>query len=250
MTYTNLYAIFLSKMLLFLAVSFAGDALVAEAGKSCANERSYDEEPELRESESVLGEECLRDRTCGVNRRVGQRNRDQVDQGQGQTDSQATKSTVSMLAVRHAEDNHQEDKRQDALGCESTPNIRLEITTCYICIAKELSITVRGESTDFHTCGFSDTKEDCSSSDSAEDLCTPVAEHLFGGHTTVDKHTEADRRIEVCTADMTDTISRRNDRQTEREGYAQKTNMSKEGRSTTAQNQYCRSEELCSKLVT
>ena len=48
-------------MLLFFAVSFAGDALVAESGERCANERSYDEEPELRESESVLGEEGLRD---------------------------------------------------------------------------------------------------------------------------------------------------------------------------------------------
>ena len=237
-------------MILLFAGSFAGEAFVAEAGESGSKERSYDEEPELRESECVLGEESLRDRTSRVNRSVGQRNRDQVDEGQSQTDGETTESTVSVLAVRHAEDDHEEDKRQDALGCESTPNIRLEITCLYVSSGEEIAVAVSSERTDLHACRFSDTEEDSSRSDSAEDLCTPVAEHLFCGHTTVDKNTQADSRIEMCATNVAYSVSRSDDRQTERKGYAQKTNMSKQGCSTTAQNQNCRSEELCSEFVT
>ena len=237
-------------MLLFLAVSFAGDALVAESGERCANERSNDEEPELRKSKCVLGEESLRDRTSRVNRGVGQRNRDQVDEGQSQTDSQTTESTVSVLAVRYTKDHHEENKGQDTLGSESSPNISLQIASLYISCAEEISVSVSGKRTDFHTSGFSDTEKDCSRSDSAEDLCTPVAEHLFRGHTTVHKDTQTNSRIQMCATNVAYSVSRSDDRQTERKGYAQKTNMSKQGRSTTAQNQYCRSEELCSKLIT
>ena len=104
MTYANLYAIFLNLTILELlfAGSFAAETFVAETGESGSKERSYDEEPELRESECVLGEESLRDRTCRVDRGVGQRNRDQVDQGQGQTDSQTTESTVTMHVSTHS----------------------------------------------------------------------------------------------------------------------------------------------------
>ena len=49
---------------------------------------------------------------------------------------------------------------------------------------------------------------------------------------------------------VTDAVSRSYDRQTECQRYAQKTNMSEQGCSTTTQYQYCRSEELCSELVT
>ena len=237
-------------MILFFAGSFAGEAFVAEAGESGSKERRYDEEPELRESQCVLREESLRDGTGRVDRGVGQRNRDQVDQGQGQTDSQTTESTVTMLAVGYAKDDHEEDKRQDALGSKSTPNICLEITTCYICSGEEISVTVCSKRTDLHVGGFSDTEEYSSCCDSTEDLCTPVAEHLFGGHSTVHKHTQTDSRIEVCAANMTDAISSCYDRQTECEGNSQKTNMSKQGCSTTAQNQNCCSEELRSEFVT
>ena len=153
-------------MILLFAVTFAAETFVAEAGESGSKERRYDEEPELRESECVLREECLRDGTCRVDRGVGQRNRDQVDQGQGQTDSQTTESTVTMLAVGYTKDNHEEDKRQYALGCESTPNIRLEITTCYICSGEEISVTVCSKRTDLHVGGFSDTEEYSSCCDS------------------------------------------------------------------------------------
>ena len=51
-------------------------------------------------------------------------------------------------------------------------------------------------------------------------------------------------------ADMTDAIGSGNDSKTERQGYAEESDMSEQGSSATAQNQYCRSEELCSEFVT
>ena len=58
-------------MILLFAGSFAAEAFVAEAGESGSKERRYDEEPELRKSQCVLGEECLRDGTGRVDRGVG-----------------------------------------------------------------------------------------------------------------------------------------------------------------------------------
>ena len=48
---------------------------------------------------------------------------------------------------------------------------------------------------------------------------------------------------------MTDTVSSGYDRQTEGEGYAQKTYMTEQCGSATAQYQYCCSEELSSEFV-
>ena len=140
-----------------------------------------------------------------------------MNEGQGKTDSQTTESTIIMLAVRHTEDYHQEDESQHCLNSERTACRSMQITGSDHTIRdKEITIAVRSERTNFHTFyRLNDTEQDSSSRDSAEDLCTPVPQHLFGTHAAVHEHTEADSRIEMRTADMADTIRSCYDRQTE-----------------------------------
>ena len=82
---------------LFFAGTFAGEALVAQSGEGSAYKRSYDEEPELRHSQCVLRENRLRDRTCRVDRGIGQRDRDKVDKGQ-----RIRKTKVSTASIAKA----------------------------------------------------------------------------------------------------------------------------------------------------
>ena len=202
---------------LFFAVAFTGEAFVAQSCESSANEGSYNEEPELRKSECVLREERLRDRTGRVNRGVGQRNRDEMDKGKCETNSQATESTVSMLGVGDTEDNHQEDECQNGFDSKSTNPIGMEVSCCEVCFAEEIAVAVSSERTNLHAGRLSNAEEDSGCRNSAEDLCTPIVKHLFSTHATVNEDTKADSRVEVGTADMTDTISGRYDGQTESE---------------------------------
>src|ERR1700741_3404311 len=56
-----------------------------QAGDDCADYRRYPEQPELTDI-LTAGKQCRSGAARGVDRGVGDRDRDQMDQGQGETD--------------------------------------------------------------------------------------------------------------------------------------------------------------------
>ena len=129
-------------------------------------------------------------------------------------------------------------------------NVSTLVTCSDVSAAEEITVAVGCERADRHSGGFGDAEQDSGGGNSTEDLCAPVPQHLFRTHASVHKHAQADSGVKMCTADVTDTVGGCYNRQTERNSYAQKADMTEQGSSATAQNQYCCPEELRSELVT
>ena len=86
---------------LFFTFFAAAEALVDQTGKASADQRGNDEDPQMAESRTT-SEDGLRNGTGRVDRGVGQRDADEVDEHQSETDGQTTELAVGMTVVGDA----------------------------------------------------------------------------------------------------------------------------------------------------
>lgn len=229
---------------LFLAI--AHEALVSQTSETCTYERSHDEEPKVRHCTEILREERLRNRTSRIDRGVRQRNRNEVDQSKGKTDSETGELTILMLAVGCTKDNHEEHESKHALDSECTTYVYVEIT-----VAEDISTpSISCEQTGFLATSGVDTEEDSSCCDSTYYLCAPVSEHLFAGHTAICPYAERYGRIEMSAGDMANAISHCYYGKAKRDSYTEETYTTEQSGTTTAENEYESAKALCTKFLT
>ncbi len=241
---------------LFLFLAAAAQALVGKTGEASTHKRSHDEEPHLTHSAPNavgVGEQGDAKRTGGVDRSVGQRDADEVDEYQGKTDGQTTKLAVGVATVGDAEDDHQEHEGQQGFNEESTTSgngliARIGTTASLL---EGFTEAVGSENTSVtSTRGFPNEEKQSTSNDAADELGSPVAKHLLQRHAAIGPNAEADGGIKVCTRNVANAVGHGYNGQTEGDGNAKETDMSKESSTATSKDQNERAEQFGEEFVT
>ena len=123
-----------------------------------------------------------------------------MDEGEGETDGEASELAVVVTAVGNAKDDHQEDEGQKGFNQESTAAADSLVVSIAGSSLEFGTITVRSENaSSTSTGGLPDAEQDSASDDSANELGCPVDEHFFATHAAIGPNAKADSRIEVCT---------------------------------------------------
>ena len=173
-----------------------------------------------------------------------------MDERQGETDGETAELAVFMTTVSDAEDNHQEHEGEKSLHEECSACCKLEVSVTSCCCELR-TIAVGCENTSVaKTCSFPDDHKQCTCDDAAQNLCSPVNEHLFETHASVSPHAETHRRVEMSARDVTDAVSHSYNCQTKSYSYTEKTYLSEECCAASSENQNECAEQLGEKLVT
>ena len=122
-----------------------------------------------------------------------------MDEGEGETDGEASELAVFVTAVGNAKDDHQEDEGQEGFNQEGTT----AADGLIVATASSLEVfakTVRSENgSSTSASSIPDAKQDSASDDSANELGNPVNEHFLKTHAAIDENAKADSRIKVST---------------------------------------------------
>ena len=156
------------------------------------------------------GKDRLARRARGVDRGVGDRDRDQVDQRQPETDGDRREAR-RCAAVGGAEDDDEEGRRQHDLGDERRHH--------RIAAGRQRAVAVRGEAADGGEVGFArnDQIEHGGGGDRADKLGDDVGDDVAPGEAAAGRKPDRHRRIEVSARDRPDGVGHRQDGPTEGE---------------------------------
>ena len=160
----------------------------------------------------------MRDGTGRVDRGVGQRDADEVDEYQGQTDGQTAELAVGMAAVGDAEDDDQEHEGEDSFNDEGATSIDVPVV---VATSGEVGTKVIGsEVASGNITTLGNSVNDSSSADGADDLCHPVDQHVFEAHATIGPNAKADSGIQVGTRDVANAVCHSHHGETESDSNA------------------------------
>ena len=162
------------------------------------HQRCHPERPQLC-GRTVAVEERHTGRAGGVDRRVADRDRDQVNQGERQPDCQRSQSD-GRTRIRGTQDDDDEEPGQQDLGDEYCGE--------GVVIGRVVAVTVGRHRSRALEVGLAagDGPQGKSGDQAAHHLCDPTAGHILPGQTPTDGGAEAHRRIEVTAGDVADGV--------------------------------------------
>lgn len=109
-----------------------------------------------------------------------------MNEREAETDSDTCELATTILFIGSPKDDHEEYEGEETLNSESTAERNLLIAIVDVGSTEEVAISVSGEGADGHIGSLSNTEEDSSSDDATYYLCSPISEHFFPCHASID----------------------------------------------------------------
>ncbi len=222
-----LNSVFTEAVTLFLAALAAVEALVANASDNATEDRGHPEEPQLLNG-SAANEHSNSGRASRVHGGVGHGDGNQVDEGEAETDGNGSKACGSAF-VSSTHDHKQEDCSEhhfDEEGAAHTEGGAAEsVATSFIQLFRP---AVGSESADASVgkIRMGDAVKNCSSDNTANDLCNNVSRSFLSRETTAGNLAKGNSRVQVATRNVADGISHGKNSKTEGERNANVANTS------------------------
>ncbi|KAG1259587.1 hypothetical protein G6F65_015275 [Rhizopus arrhizus] len=232
------------------ASAVVADPLVDDAADRAAQQRGDPEQPQLADR-TAAGEERHGSGAGRVHRGVGDRDADQVDQGQREADRQR-REAGRCLAMGGPHDHDQEHRSEHHFAQESgchavAPGRQRAVAVAGKCTGLA---AINGEATG--TGG--DLQQDEARQQAAGDLGDDVGHQVLGREAATGPQTDADRRIEMRAGDVAERIGAGHHSQAEGQRHAEESDTQRiavtaelggQHRAAAAtQNQPERAEEL------
>jgi len=229
-----------------LRAFFATNELVNQRAKYRADDRRNPEDPQLGHGPIPDKHRDAR-ASSRINRRVRDRNADEVNQGETQTNPDWGESLGSALIGRTQDDQEKHHGHHD---------FRHERCNQAVLARRMLAKAIRSEAGGQFKSGLSagDEIEDACSSNSAEHLRDDVRHQIFRLESPCRPQPNGYGRVKMATGDVPDGKRHRKDGQAERQGNAEQTNShvgktsGQDGASAAPENQPERPEKLCKVL--
>jgi len=231
-------------LLLFAPAALAfGDELVCNTADNAAENRGHPEEPELLDG-CTANEHCHCGRAGRVHRRVGHRDRDEVDEREAEADSDRGKACRS-ATVGSTHDHEQEDGREHGFNQEGAAHATGLAAKGVQAVVERIGPAVGSECADacVGEVGACNHVEYGSSDDAADDLGDDVCRSFLSGEAAAGNLAERDGRVQVAARNVTDSVSHGEHRKAEGERYAYVANTgsrdaaSEHGCAATAENE-------------
>ena len=209
----------LSVKLLLAALAF-GDALVSDTADHAAQNRGDPEEPELLDGRTA-NEHSHSGRAGRVHRRVGHRDRDEVDEREAEADGNRGKA-CRCATVGGAHDHEQENSREHGFNEECREHAGGLAAKGVQAVGERVGPTVGGEGADARVgeVGAGYHIEECRRDDAADDLGDYVGRGFLSGEAAAGNLAERDRRVQVAARNVADGVCHGEHRKTEGERHA------------------------------
>ena len=205
--------------LLFAALAF-GEALVSDTADHAAENRGDPEEPELLDG-STANEHSHSGRAGRVHRRVGHRDRNEVDEREAEADSDRGKACRS-ATVGGAHDHEQEDCREHGFNQECTAHAGGLAAKGVQAVLEGIGPAVGGECANacVSEVGLGNAVEHGRRNDTANDLGHDVGRSFLSREAAASNLTERNCRVQVAARNVADSVCHGEHRKAKRERYA------------------------------
>src|SRR6185369_5942713 len=188
-------------------VSTAEQTRISDSSECSASDRRKPEQPELTERPAT-DEHCRPGAARGIDGQVGNRNANQVDQGQRETDWDG-REAGRRTTVGRAEDDEQEEEGEHQFRNQRGDERVVAGRVFAVAIGREARAEAEAVgAAGNHIFFFNDTA-------TTEDLGGDIPGQLLRGKSLGGAQSDGDRRIEVATGNMADRISHGQDGQPE-----------------------------------